>query len=224
MGGKGGSTEVKETQQEKAAAQVAQKQWTLYQNELKPFENMFMEDVESLNDQSKYDNVAGSTNLQYQQQFGDARQKAAQQLTASGVDPSSGKFSGTMDNLVQNQVAGQIDTTNRAQTSQQDKYVAGLQDVTALGAGQKAEALSGFQSIANASGQRARQDAQTALSSQQATQGLVGAGLGAAASYGANNLGAAATKTPTSSTGVFGTPTSTGTEGGFGLSTTYKGY
>lgn len=181
-----------------------------------------MEDVDSLNDQSKYDNVAGATNLQYQQQFGKARQQAAQQLTASGVDPSSGKFAGSLDQLTQDQVAGQIDTTNRAQTSQQDKFVAGLQDVTALGAGQKAEALSGFQSIANASGQRARQDAQTALSNQQATQGLVGAGLGAAASYGANNLGAAATKTPTSSTGVFGT--TAGNDAGFGLSTSYKGY
>lgn len=222
MGGKRGSTEVKETQQEKAAADVALKQWNLYQNELKPFENMFMEDVESLNDQSKYDNLAGSTNLQYQQQFGQARQQAAQQLTSAGVDPSSGKFAGALDNLTQNQVAGQIDTNNRAQTSQQDKYVAGLQDVTALGAGQKAEALSGFQSIANASGQRARQDAQTALSNQQAMQGLVGAGLGAAASYGANSLGSAATKTPTSSTGVFGS--SSAADAGLGLSTNYKGY
>lgn len=222
--GKGGSTEVKETAQEKAAAEVANKQWALYTNELRPFENMFIEDVESLNDESKYDNIAGATNLQYQQQFVKAREQTAQALTSQGVDPSSGKFKGALDDLTQNQVAGQIDTTNRAQTSQQDKYISGLQDVTALGAGQKAEALSGFQSIANASGQRAAQDAQTALSNQNATRGLVGTALGAAASYGANNLGNA-TKTPTASTGVFGSQTSSGSEsGGLGLSTSWRAY
>lgn len=220
MGSKGGSSEVKETSQEKAAAEVANKQWNLYQSELKPFENMFDEKVQGLNDDEKYAGIAGDTNLQYQQQFGKARQDAAQALSSQGVDPSSGKFKGVMDQLTQDQVAGQIDTTNRGQISQQDKFVGGLQDVTALGAGQKAEALAGFQSIANASGQKARQDAQTALANQQATQGLIGAGLGAAASYGANNFGSAnATKTPTSSTGVFGSE-----QGGLGLSTSYRNY
>lgn len=219
MGSKGGSSEVKETSQEKAAAEVANKQWNMYQSELKPFENMFMEKVEGLNDDQKYENIAGATNLQYQQAFGKARQDAAQTLASQGVDPSSGKFKGTMDTLTQDQVAGQTDTTNRAQISQQDKYVGGLQDVTALGAGQKAEALAGFQSIATASGNKARQDAQTSLSNQQATQGLVGTAIGAGASYAANNYGNA-TKTPTSSAGVFGGQQ----QGGMGLSTNYRGY
>lgn len=224
MGSKGGSSEVKETAQEKAAAEVANKQWNLYQTELKPFENMFIERTEGLNDAGEYDKIAGETNLQYQQAFGNAREQSAQALTSQGVDPSSGKFQGAMDDLTQDQVAGQIDTTNRAQISQQDKYIAGLQDVAALGAGQKAEALAGFQSIASASGQKAQQDAIRSQQENQATAGLVGTALGAAASYGMNSAGASATKTPTSSSGVFGSSAGTANTGAMGLSTNFRNY
>ncbi|EEQ12738.1 Uncharacterised protein [Yersinia frederiksenii] len=99
------------------------------------------------------------------------------------------------------QVAGQIDTTNRAQTSQQDKYVAGLQDVVAMGAGQKADALSGYSNIASQSLNKATSDAQRSLSDRQAVGQLVGAAGGLAArSYGLKD----ATASGSRSTGVFG--------------------
>ncbi|WP_261370002.1 hypothetical protein [Yersinia aldovae] len=104
--GKGGSgsTEIKETSQELAAAEIAGKQWTLYQNELKPMENLFISKVDSMNNEAKYDDAAGTVNLGYQQEFGKARQQAATELSAGGVDPSSGKFQGTLQTLQSDQV------------------------------------------------------------------------------------------------------------------------
>ncbi|WP_228286694.1 hypothetical protein [Pectobacterium carotovorum] len=112
--GGGGSTEVKETSQQTAAADVARQQWDLYQNELKPYENLFMDKVEGLNDQQKYDGIAGDVNLGYQQEFGKARRQAADGLASAGVDPSSGKFQSTLKDVATDQVAGTIDATNRS--------------------------------------------------------------------------------------------------------------
>ncbi|AOR58817.1 hypothetical protein [Pectobacterium parmentieri] len=203
--GGGGSTEVKETSQQAAAAGVARQQWDLYQNELKPYENLFMDKVEGLNDQQKYDGIAGDVNLGYQQQFGQARRQAADGLASIGVDPSSGKFQSTLKDVATDQVAGSIDATNRSQTDQQNKYVAGLQDVQAMGAGQKAEAMQGYQGIAAASQQKAISDAQSSLSKQQASKGLIGTIGGALVSQGLSSL-PKSTPTPTggSSSGVFG--------------------
>ncbi|WP_145543902.1 hypothetical protein [Yersinia frederiksenii] len=199
--GGGGSTEIKETSQELAAAEIAGKQWALYESDLKPMENLFMTKVDNMNNESKYDDAAGTVNLGYQQEFGKAKQQAATELSAGGVDPSSGKFQGTLQTLQSDQVAGQIDTTNRAQTSQQDKYVAGLQDVVAMGAGQKADALSGYSNIASQSLNKATSDAQRSLSDRQAVGQLVGAAGGLAArSYGLKD----ATASGSRSTGVFG--------------------
>ncbi|ECO0902301.1 hypothetical protein AA449_27645, partial [Salmonella enterica subsp. enterica serovar Newport] len=63
--GKGGgkSNEIKETSQQKAQAEIAMKQWRLYSDRLKPMENIFMGKVDKLNDGSKYQNLAGVTNL-----------------------------------------------------------------------------------------------------------------------------------------------------------------
>ncbi|KGA34229.1 hypothetical protein EXT51_03180 [Pectobacterium carotovorum subsp. carotovorum] len=218
--GGGGSTEVKETSQQAAAADVARQQWDLYQNELKPYENLFMDKVEGLNDQQKYDGIAGDVNLGYQQEFGKARRQAADGLASAGVDPSSGKFQSTLKDVATDQVAGTIDATNRSQTDQQNKYVAGLHDIQAMGAGQKAEAMQGYQGIAAASQQKAISDAQSSLSKQQSTKGLVGAVGGALASYGLSSMNTAspAATTSSSSNGVFGS------SGGLGLSTNWKSY
>ncbi|WP_317177170.1 hypothetical protein [Pectobacterium sp. HCp5_1] len=205
MGGSKGSNEIKETSQQHAAADVARQQWDLYQGELKPYENIFMNKVEELNDQQKYDGIAGDVNLGYQQAFGQVRRQAADGLASAGVDPSSGKFQGGLKDIATDQVTGTIDATNRSQTDQQNKHVAGLQDVQAMGAGQKAEALQGYQGIAAASQQKAISDAESSLAKQQATKGLISTVGGALVSKGLSSL-PKSTPTPTggSSSGVFG--------------------
>ena len=178
-----GSSEIKETSAEKAAAGVAKEQWDLYKNELSQYEDIFMDKVDDLNSDQQYDKLAGTAALGSAQAFGEARQGLADNMAAGGVDPTSGKYQSAMDSLETNQALSQTDNTNRAQSSQQDKYVAGLKDVVSIGAGEKAEALSGYNSIANNSLSKAVNDAQVSQSNSAATAGLVGAAGGIGLSH-----------------------------------------
>lgn len=201
--GGGGSNEIPETSQQKAQAEISMKQWRLYNDKLKPMENIFMADVDKLNNKEKYQNLAGVTNLGYQKQFGDVRHQAANQLAAAGVDPGSGKYQEAMNDIAGEQAIGQIDATNRVQSSQADKYIAGLQDVVALGAGQKADALQGYNSLAENSLRKAGMDAQAAYMRRQGNASLVGAGMGALAGYASNKFGGNSSPVPkTAGTGA----------------------
>ena len=178
--GKGGSTSVKETSLQKAQADIAAEQWSIYQNELKQYEDLFIDKVDNLNNESNYDKVAGDAAVQTTSAFGDARNKTATNLAASGVDPTSGKYQAAMDDFTEAQATSQIDTTGRAQNDQASKYTAGLSDVVALGAGQKAEALDGYSSLANASGNKAIADAESAYNYKASTLNSLGTAAGMA--------------------------------------------
>ena len=178
-----GSSEIKETSAEEAAAGVAKEQWDLYKNELSQYEDIFMDKVDDLNSDQQYDKLAGTAALGSAQAFGEARQGLADNLAAGGVDPTSGKYQSAMDSLETNQALSQTDNTNRAQSSQQDKYVAGLKDVVSIGAGEKAEALAGYNSIANNSLSKAVNDAQVSQSNSDATSGAVGTAAGMGLSH-----------------------------------------
>lgn len=190
--GKGGSNEIQETEAQKAAADVAMAQWNLYNSDLKQYEDLFMEKVDDLNSERGYEKLAGTAALGTAQAFGDARTGLADDLAAGGVDPTSGKYQAAMGALETDQALSQTDTVNRAQSSQQDRYVAGLKDVVSIGAGQKAEALAGMGDVANTSLRKALSDAQTAFQDKQATAGLVGTFAGGATAYGLRRLKAPA--------------------------------
>lgn len=191
--GKGGSNEIQETEAQIAAAEVAMEQWELYKNELQPYEDLFMEKVDDLNSEGEFDKLAGTAALGTAQSFGEARAGLADSMAASGVDPTSGRYQEAMKGLATDQALSQTDTANRAQSSQQDKYVAGLKDVVSIGAGQKAESLAGIGDVATTSLRKATSDAQSSYQSQQATAGLVGTLAGAGTAYGLNELKAPAT-------------------------------
>ncbi|HHQ4925102.1 TPA: hypothetical protein ACSP33_002769 [Aeromonas veronii] len=186
--GKGGSNEIKETEAQKAAAAVALEQWELYKNDLQQYEDLFMDKVDDLNRESEYDNIAGMSALGTAQGFGEARNELSVSLAAQGVDPTSGKYQAQMDELETEQALSQTDTSNRAQSSQQDRYVAGLKDVVSIGAGQKAEALAGMGDLANTSLRKAANDAQTSFQNKMATAGLVGTVAGAGTAHGLKAL------------------------------------
>ena len=196
----GGGNSVEETGAEKAAAGVAKEQWDLYKNELSQYEDIFMDKVDDLNNEGEYGNVASDANLAYSSSFTKARGNTATWLAASGVDPTSGKYKSAMDGLTEDQAVAQIDTTNKAQTDQANKYVAGLSDVVSIGAGQKAEALSGYNSIANNSLSKAVNDAQMAQADSAATSGAVGTAAGMGLGYYMNQPSAAASSASASTT------------------------
>lgn len=181
----GGSSdnEVKETAAEKAAAEVAVKEWNLYNNELKEFEDIFMQRVDNINSQSNMDDVKQSADLSYNREYSKARDATAQQLNASGVDPSSGKYQSTLSDLTTDQAIAQGDTVNRAQVNEQDKYVVGKQDVVAVGMGQKAEGLAGIEDTARLAASKATNDAYGDFNRRAANAQAVGtlAGIGTSA-------------------------------------------
>lgn len=184
MGGSKGSSEVKETEAEKAAAEVAMKQWELYKNELKGFEAGFIQRVDNLNSAANMADAKESVDLGYNKSYSDARTQAADTMAANGVDPSSSKFQGELNRLTTEQGVNQSDTINRAQVGEQDKYVAGLQDVVAIGMGQKAESLAGLSDTATLSMRKATTDAYNDFNQSSAMAQTVGAVAGASASYG----------------------------------------
>lgn len=188
MGKGGGSNEIKETEAQRAAAAVAMEQWQLYKNDLQQYEDIFMNKVDDLNSESEFGKLAGTAALGTAQSFGEARAGLADSMAAGGIDPTSGKYQSAMSDLETDQALSQTDTTNRAQSSQQDKYVAGLKDVVSIGAGQKAESLSGMGDVANTSLRKAAFDAQNSFADKQATAGLVGAVAGAGTAYGMQSL------------------------------------
>ncbi|MCX2533689.1 hypothetical protein OQ486_09390 [Plesiomonas shigelloides] len=180
MGKGGGSNEIQETEAQKAAADIASQQWNLYKNELSQFEDMFMDKVDDMNSQQEYDKLAGTAALGTAQAFGEVRQNMADSMASAGIDPTSGRYQDTMRDLETEQALSQTDTTNRAQSSQQDKYVAGLKDVVAMGSGQKAEALQGYSDLATNSLNKAASDAQRKWNDKQSLLGAVGTAAGMA--------------------------------------------
>jgi hypothetical protein len=186
--GKGGSNEIQETEAQKAAASVAMEQWGLYKNDLQKYEDIFMEKVDDLNSEGEFDKLAGTASLGATTTFGEARKGQADAMAAGGIDPTSGRYQETMAGLETDQALSQTDTANRAQSSQQDRHVAGLKDVVSIGAGQKAESLAGMGDVATTSLRKSVSDAQISFQNRQATAGMVGTVMGAGASYGLSNL------------------------------------
>lgn len=178
MGGGGGDNEIKETEYEKAAAEIAGKYWDIYDTELKQFEDTFIQRVDSFNSESNMADTKKAVDLGYNKAFSESRDATAKGLSAAGVDPSSGKFKASMSDISTEQSVAQTDTINRAQASEQDKYVAGLSDVAAIGMGQQASALSGIGDVANMSLRDAKSDAYDDFNHRAGNLQLAGAAAG----------------------------------------------
>ncbi|OBU29318.1 hypothetical protein C0Z01_00485 [Photobacterium kishitanii] len=188
MGG-GGNNKVEETTAQKSAAEVANRQWEIYQNDLKGFEDNFIQRVDNYNSSQNMDKTKQDTGLAYAKSFSDSRSAANKQLTASGIDPSSSKYQQVMSEMSSEQAIEQADTVNRAQTAEQDKHMAGLQDVTAIGMGQKSESLAGMGDVATSSLRKATFDAQNAFNRRAANNQLIGTVAGAGVSAGLREVG-----------------------------------
>lgn len=179
---KGGSS-VKETSYQKAEADVAKSMWNDYQTNMKPYEDVFINKVGNLNNDSNYRQLADDAATQTTSAFNQTQNRLATGMTSGGVDPSSGKFRATLGGLARSQTASQVDTSTRAQNDQQNKYTAGLQDVVALGAGQKGDALSGYSSLANSSANKAASDAESEFNNRASTLTSLGQAAGLVTKY-----------------------------------------
>lgn len=187
MGG-GGSTEVKETANEQAQADVAQGMWNLYQQKLAPYEDMFIRGVEKLDSPGAYTKAAGDTSLSYASQFSNARDGTEDSLTSAGIIPNSGKFGTAQNSMTQQQTFAQNDAVNRSQSSNADQYIGGLQDALAIGSGQEAGNMQALDSLADASNQSAISDARAAQTKSLGNMNAIGSLAGAGTAVGVNKL------------------------------------
>lgn len=175
----GGDTDIANTEAQKALAEVAAGKWTDYQEKFVPMQNEFIQDVQDMDGQKAMDeatNVAGVTNSSnVTSQVGGT----AQAMAASGVNPNSTQFKQGVSNAAQSAGVTAAGNTSKVQVSQQDRYLQGLDAVNAMGSGQEASAISGMGDLAEMSHQDSVNSYQNNIQSQQSTNQVIGAGVGA---------------------------------------------
>ena len=178
----GGSDSVKETEYEKELAKVYAEQWEYYEQNIIPVENDVITDAKSSNDTSVYQNISDNTHLGYQKSFSEAGNKAANNLAASGVDPSSGKFKNKMSSLADMEASVSSDAKSRSQLAGQERHIDKMSNIMAMGQGQSQESVASLNDIAVKSQQKASVDASISSQNRSNTLGAVGAIGGAVAS------------------------------------------
>lgn len=170
---KGGDT-VKETEAQKAFADVASKNWDDYQRRWVPVQNVFKQRVEQIGASKPV--AIGRAATDVTGEFGKARTGLDVSNASRGINVGSGRGIFGDANLDTSQASSKSAVMGSADRSIDEQYFKGLTDVINIGRGEKASAEFGSENLANMSAERARADAQN---SQLASAGI-GSGIGTA--------------------------------------------
>jgi len=153
----GGGAEIEETELEKETARIAMEKFNYLRPQLKEAEDFYFNEVLSLNDDSNYKQVAKDVGVTTQAQFDETGRAVSANLSAQGIDPSSGRFQATLNDVSTSAGQASSDATNKAQTTLQDAALTGVSNLVAMGEGQSAEAIDGMMDVANTASAYARQ-------------------------------------------------------------------
>ncbi|WP_347506216.1 hypothetical protein [Pseudomonas anguilliseptica] len=189
-GGKDQDNTIKDTPEQRYAAQVAAEKWNFAQSTLAPLENEYMARVEEMDSAGRMSYLRGVTSQASQAQLSNGLADVGQQLGMAGVDPSSGRWNGTMTDLGQGVALAGGETMGRAQFQQSAEKIRGLQNITAIGSGQSGQAQVGLSQMASQSAADARSEVANNFNRRSANLQLLGAAAGAATSYGMGKLNA----------------------------------
>lgn len=181
----GGTDAPEETQYSKELAAIAEKEWNKYQTQYVPVEDQYMASVEKMGEEQTYKDIAGDVATGYQKSFGEAAQEQSKQLSAAGVDPSSGKARAASGSLADAQASQTADATSKAQHNVTQAYTGEMSNILAMGKGQETQAIAGLQDISSAANRKAAQDAVT----KAGEASIPAAVAGAAGAYIANDPG-----------------------------------
>jgi hypothetical protein len=179
MGSFGGGGDIEETPLEKETASIAMQKFNLLRPQLQEVEDQYIGRVQDLNKSDAYSRLNKDIAVTTGKQFDDAGVSLTKNLAAGGVDPTSGKYQGTLDKFSADAGTVTADSLNKGQTMQQDEALKGMGNVVAMGEGQSAESLSGMMSVANNSTQYARQKAGESAQNQSDKIGTLGFVAGA---------------------------------------------
>ncbi|WP_017445796.1 hypothetical protein [Gayadomonas joobiniege] len=183
----GGDTEIDETPEQKAMAQVAMNKWNDYQKIYKPAENSFMEKVDRIGSDKQFQQATDQASVSINNSFSSAIQSASKNMMAGGINPSSGKYQATQNDMSQAQADAYTDTKARVNATQNERYIGGLKAISAMGTGKEAEVIAGMGDVAASSAQYAQNSAINQAHNNQMVGEAAGAALGGALAYGFSN-------------------------------------
>ena len=184
----GDDSKIEETEQQKASAEVAMSQWKDYLEKYRPFEDSYMEDVDRMNTNQQYNQVAGLAAVPVESQFSTAVRDTSRAMVRGGLNPTSGAFKSNLSKLDRAKSTTKADNMNQAQVGQQNRYVSGISNIVRMGQGQETEAVQGYGDLATNSARKASNDAGIALNNRRDNQQLAGAVVGAGTRYGLNYI------------------------------------
>lgn len=182
----GGDNKVEETAYEKELAKVYGEQWSYYQDNIVPVEDQVIDDAKTSNDQSTYQTISDDTNLGYQKSFSETGKQALDNMSAQGIDPSSGKAKKAMSSLSDMEGSVKADATARSEIAGQERHIDKMSNVVAMGQGEAQEAVASLNDIAVNSQRKAASDASISAQNKANIHSAVGAVGGAYASHKLN--------------------------------------
>ena len=178
-----GSGKVEETEYEKELAKVLSEEWQYYQTNLVPVESQVIEDAKASNNQSVYDEISKNSNLAVQKNSTEQNKQVSDALTTAGVDPSSGKYSSTMNKLSDLNASKSADVQSTTEQAGQRRHIDTLSNVVATGQGEATQAVSSLSDLASDAQKSAQVDAQITQQGKDDVMGAVGAAGGAYLSH-----------------------------------------
>lgn len=177
----GGGGEVEETEEERALAEVAAKEWNWAQENIRPLMDAYIADIEATDaDYSKARGEAGRAGHQAYSAVSDAYQKAQGRR---GVNPNSGAWKGGMTAIAEDEaatVASGMTKAGYGVMQDQDRKKMGMLQ---YGSGKAATALEGVGREASEAASEAVSDARRSFEERGDWQQVAGtaAGVGARA-------------------------------------------
>ncbi len=179
----GGDNEIKDTPQQQYLASVAADTWNFSQQELKPLQAAYMDQVESMKDPARKDFIAGKANLGQQAAFSSGVEQITEGASSRGLDLNSGKMKGALVDMATGAAESGGQVSAQGKFSQDSQYIKGLQSVVDIGSGQQTQAVAGLADVAQVAGQNARADAMDNFNRHSSNLQTIGTIAGAGARY-----------------------------------------
>lgn len=184
MSGSGGGTTIKDTPEQRYAAQIAAEKWNYAQSKLAPLEDQYMANVNDMDSAGRMSYIRGVTDQASQNRLSQGLQQIGAQLGQAGINPNSGRWTGTQTDYAEQNAQQGGETMGRAQFQQSAEKVKGLQNIVAMGSGQSTQAQAGLNDIASQSAANAQNQAMNSFNRRSANLQLLGGLAGGATRVG----------------------------------------
>lgn len=181
--GKMDAPEVEETEMQKELAKIAQEKWNISKEFLQPLEDQLIAEVSKGVTAADRAEVSGQIGTAHQAEIGRAQTATSQQMSAAGIDPTSGKAQETLSDLSISGSESRAAAEAEGEMGLQAKQMQEELNLLRVGAGEASQAQAGMSDVASRASSKAIQTAQTEMQSNLAASEAVGSLGGLAAGY-----------------------------------------